>query len=163
MTFVKSLEKVFILIILLALSFIGYNWYQTQAFKTNPLSKVIQNRVMDRKSHVLSLIKHRYNIQPNIPLYISDEFHSRLYGLTSHENGETKVILNKKRFKESMDYMIDEVIPHEYAHAMVFILGKESSKDGHTKAWQKICLELEGKYCQRYVDNEEIIRQKMGM
>ena len=101
-------------------------------------------------------------MNPKIPLIVSDEFHSNLYGLTSYKDKEIKIYLNKKRFKESEDYMIEEVIPHEYAHAMVFLLGKKVSEDGHTQIWQKICIELEGSQCERYVDNEEIVRQKMG-
>ena len=58
--------------------------------------------------------------------------------------------------------MIEEVIPHEYAHAMVFVLGEKSEGDGHTALWQKICKQLDGKLCERYVDGEEIIRQKMS-
>ena len=161
--FIKTLEKFFIAGIILALSYISYSWYQDNQFKSNPLSAEIQKRVRDRQSHVRALIQNKYNIQPKIPIVISDEFHSNLYGLTGYKEGKIKILLNKKRFKESEDYMIDEVIPHEYAHAMVFILGKKTSEDGHTKSWQKICFELDGKQCERYVDNEEIIRQKMGL
>lgn len=157
----KSLEKIFILVMLISTSYILYNWYLNYQFKTQPVSIEIQKRVVQREKEVLSLIYEKYKVQLDIPLIISDEFHSNLYGLTSYKDGMIQIFLNKKRFKESVDYMINEVIPHEYAHAMVFILGKESSKDGHTKAWQKICVELDGQGCERYVDNEEIIRQKM--
>lgn len=157
----KNLEKIFFLIILISLSYMAYSWYESYRFKTNPLSDEIQKRIQQREKEVLSLIYTKYRIRPNIPLLVSDEFHSNLYGLTSYKNGQILIFLNKKRFKESVDYMIEEVIPHEYAHAMVFILGEESSKDGHTKAWQRICRELDAQNCERYVDNEEIIRQKM--
>ena len=158
---IQSLEKIFFLVIVISLGYIAYNWYQSYLFKTNPLSADIQKRVEQREAEVLSLIYKKYKIRPHIPLVISDEFHSSLYGLTTYENGKIEISLNKKRFKESVDYMIEEVIPHEYAHAMVFILAEQSSKDGHTKAWQRICLELDGLSCERYVDNEEIIRQKI--
>lgn len=158
---VQSLEKIFILVILLSAAYIVNNIYQSYQFRTKPLSAEIQKRVAQREAEVLSLIYEQYRIRPDIPLVISDKFHSNLYGLTSYKAGQIQIFLNKKRFKESLDYMLEEVIPHEYAHAMVFILGAESSKDGHTKAWQKICLGLDGQSCEPYVDNEEIILQKL--
>jgi len=162
MKFTKSLEKFFIFSILLAVAILVYNWNQSRKFKNNPLSQTTLKRVEKAQSKVLLLIQQKYKRDLNIPLIISDEFHSSLYGLTSYKAGELKIYLNKKRFKESEDYMINEVIPHEYAHAMVFVLGKDRSEDGHTRLWQEICLELEGKNCVRYVDNEEIVRAKMG-
>ena len=162
MRFTKSLEKFFILSVLIAISYLLYNWNQSRVFKNSPLSQKIQNRVNVAEAKVLSLIRTKFNTELDIPLIISDEFHSNLYGLTTYKDQEVKVYLNKKRFKESEDYMIDEVIPHEYAHAMVFVLGKNVSGDGHTRVWQDICVQLEGKNCVQYVDNEEIVRAKMG-
>jgi predicted SprT family Zn-dependent metalloprotease len=111
----------------------------------------------------LALIEQKFKLKTDIPLVISDEFNSKLYGLTSYKDARIAIYLNKKRFRESVDYMIDEVIPHEYAHAMVFMMGARTSEDGHTKLWQKVCLELGGIQCERYVDSEEIVRQKMGL
>jgi len=162
MKFTKSLEKFFILSMLLATGYLLYNWSQNAAFKNNPISPKIQKRVDLAEEKVLTLIRKKFNVNLHLPLIISDEFHSNLYGLTTYEENEIKIYLNKKRFKESEDYMIEEVIPHEYAHAMVFVLGKNVSGDGHTKIWQEICIELEGKNCVQYVDNEEIVRAKIG-
>lgn len=159
----KKLERIFIFIILIPIFYILNNWYQNKQFRENPLSKKVQERILKRQEEVLFLIHKKFNTRVNFPLYISDEFNSRLFGLTTYTNGEIKIYLNKKRFKESEDYMIEEVIPHEYAHAMLMYLGQITSKDGHTSLWQKICLELDGKLCERYVDNEELIRQKMGL
>ena len=163
MTFTKSLEKFFILSILVATAYLIYNWNHSKDFKNNPIPQKIQNRVNEAEAKVLTLIRKKFNIDLDIPLIISDEFHSNLYGLTSYKDKELKIYLNKKRFKESEDYMIKEVIPHEYAHAMVFVLGKNVSGDGHTKIWQEICIQLEGRNCVQYVDNEEIVRSKMGL
>lgn len=163
MHFTHKLEKIFMISIAAALGLLAYNQYQSYHFKHSPLSTEIRQRVHKKEAEVLALIEQRFNLKPDIPLIISDEFHSNLYGLTSYKDGHIAVYLNKKRFKESVNYMIDEVIPHEYAHAMVFILGSRLSDDGHTKLWQKVCLELGGIQCERYVDNEEIVRQKMGL
>ena len=145
------------------MGYMAYNWYEDTQFRNNPLSLEIQERIKERQTEVLSLIYERYGVEPHIPLIVSDEFHSRLYGVTTLTERKIKIFLNKKRFKESENYMIEEVIPHEYAHAMVMLLGKIRTQDGHTSTWKQICLELDGKFCERYVDNEEIIRQKMGL
>ena len=160
--FTKKLEKFFMLLMFLSIVYLLSNWYKSTSFKTNSLSVTTQERVLKAEEKVLALIYKKFDKRPSIPLIVSDEFHSNLYGLTSYKDGEIRIYLNKKRFKESEDYMIEEVIPHEYAHAMVFLLGKKTSKDGHTNLWQKICLELEGKQCVQYVDNEAIVREKMN-
>jgi len=163
MHFTHKLEKIFILAIAAALGYLAYSLYQSYSFKNSPLSVEIQKRVKKKEAEVLGLIEQKFKLKADIPLVISDEFHSNLYGLTSYKDARIAVYLNKKRFRESVDYMIDEVIPHEYAHAMVFMLGAKISQDGHTKLWQKVCLELGGKQCERYVNGEEIVRQKMGL
>jgi SprT protein len=163
MHFTHKLEKIFVISIVAALGYLAYSMYQSYRFKHSPLSVAIQERVHKKEAEVLRLIEQKFKRKVDIPLVISDEFHSNLYGLTSYKDAHIAVYLNKKRFKESVDYMIDEVIPHEYAHAMVFIMGAKTSQDGHTKLWQKVCLELGGRQCERYVDGEEIVRQKMGL
>ncbi len=157
----KKLEVSFVVLILAGVGYLSYSWYESNRFKSNPLSDSVQKEIEDRKEQVLSLVRNKYDLHTPIPLIVSDKFSSRLYGLTSYKDGEIRVYLNKKRFKESKDYMIEEVIPHEYAHAVVIALGKRSTQDGHTQLWQDVCLELDGKECTRYVDNEEIIAQKM--
>lgn len=163
MHFTHKLEKIFIIAIVAAAGYLVYSQYQSYTFKHSPLSAAIQERVQKKEAEVLGLIEQKFKLKTDIPLIISDEFHSNLYGLTSYKDARIAVYLNKKRFRESVDYMIDEVIPHEYAHALVFMLGAKTSEDGHTKLWQKICLELGGRQCERYVDGEEIVRRKMGL
>ncbi len=162
MTFIKKLEYVFILAVFLALGYIAYNWYESRHFKLNPLSDATQEAIKQRQDEVLALIRKHYGLDMDIPLIVSDRFSSQLYGLTQYKDSKIRIYLNKKRFKESEAYMLEEVIPHEYAHALIFTLKKSLSRDGHTVLWQKICLELDGKRCERYVDNEEIISQKMS-
>ena len=58
--------------------------------------------------------------------------------------------------------MIDYVLPHEYAHALMFIFNKFPKQNaGHTKLWQKICLTLEGKKCDRFVKHNDIMMGKL--
>ena len=158
---VKKLEKFFILAIFIPIIYLGNSWYQSKVFKNSPLKQSVQERISKRENEVRFLMQEKFDFRGNIPLIVSDEFDSHLYGLTSYKEGKITVYLNKKRFKESEDYMIEEVIPHEYAHAMVFVLGERGTEDGHTVLWQKICKKLDGKHCERYVDGEEIIRQKL--
>ena len=95
-------------------------------------------------------------------LIITDKFSNRLYGLTSFNNNKITIYLNKNIMLESMDYMLESVIAHEYAHAMMFSLGHfEKAHGGHTKAWQEICQRLGGKECHPYVNQHEIIMAKM--
>jgi len=161
MKFTKKLEKFFLALALIPILYLAYNFYNKTQFKSNPLPEKTLAKVQERKNTVLSLIQQNFNLHVDFPLIISDEFNSNLFGLTTYKDGEIKIYLNKKRFKESQKYMIEEVIPHEYAHAMVMALGKRTSEDGHTDIWQKICLKLDGKFCERYVDNEELVRQKI--
>lgn len=163
MSITKKLELFFILLILLSIGYLSYSYYQNEHFKNNPLSKKLQEKIIQRENEVVTLIKRHYRINPDIEMFVSDEFSSQLYGLTQYKDGHIRIYLNKKRFKESANYMLEEVIPHEYAHALVFALNQQRTKDGHTQLWQEICLKLDGKICTRYVDNEEIIAQKMEL
>jgi len=162
MKFIKNLEKSFVLLMIIALGYLSFSWYQRNSFKNNPISSQTQNKIKEAQYEVLLLIDKYFKLRPSIELIVSDEFHSNLYGLTSYKDKTIKIYLNKKRFKESETYMIEEVIPHEYAHAMLFVLGEKVFDDGHSKKWQQICFKLGGKQCVRYVDNEEVVRQKMA-
>ena len=58
--------------------------------------------------------------------------------------------------------MINNVLPHEYAHALMFVFGNITNKNGgHTKQWQNICLSLEGKKCDRFVKHIDIMMGKL--
>jgi len=107
-------------------------------------------------------MQESYGYAYKFPLIITDKFKGRLYGLTSFQNGEIKIYLNKKVMQESMDYMVDSVVAHEYAHALLFKQGYLHTKDdGHSKLWQQTCTKLGGVECQQYVDQQEIIMSKM--
>jgi len=139
------------------------SWYKSHKFDTNPLSKDIKSKVNNKKNRVLRIIKNEYNLNFNTPLLITDKMNSKLFGMTTYDTQTNviKIYLNKKRFKESEDYMIEDVIPHEYAHAIMFKFGDFSHKNsGHTLRWQKVCLKLEGKRCDRFVNHEDILVDK---
>ncbi len=59
--------------------------------------------------------------------------------------------------------MIEYVLPHEYAHALMFHF-KDFTKvnGGHSKKWQQICLSIDGKKCDRFVEDNDILIEKIG-
>lgn len=158
----KRLELLFLTIIILALSLLGYNYYKSYSFKHNPLPKSYLERIDKKEQDVLAHMQKNFGFQVEFPIIITDKIPGRLYGLTSYEHGQIKIYLNKKVMQESMDYMIDSVIPHEYAHALLFYTHNNSNaNDGHSKLWQQTCQKLGGKDCRRYVDQHEIIMSKL--
>jgi predicted SprT family Zn-dependent metalloprotease len=150
------------LIVLIALILLAYNWYINYAFKNNPLSQEIMNKVNQKTQHLEALAFKHYKVQTKIPVIISDKMPNRLYGAATYSKQfKSAIYLNKKRFQENVNYMIDSVLPHEYAHAIMFQLGYITKKNGgHTLKWQQICLQLGGNKCNRFVNNNDVILEK---
>ena len=160
--FQKKLEIAFLTLIVIAIAILGYNYYKSYSFKNNDIPDSYKQRILNKEEEVLQQMQKNYGYRIKFPLIVTDKFKGRLYGLTSYENGEIKIYLNKKVMQESMDYMIESVIAHEYAHALLFKQGYlHSNDDGHSKLWQQTCTKLGGVDCQRYVDQQEIIMSKM--
>jgi len=158
----KKLEISFISIILIALAVLVNNFYNSYSFKNNDIPQSYKKRISDKEQEVLQLMQKNYGFVFKVPLIVTDKFKGKLYGLTSYRDGEIKIYLNKKVMQESMDYMVESVIAHEYAHALMFKLGHLHTKDdGHSNKWQQICVKLGGVDCQQYVDREEIIMSKL--
>jgi|GEM_PF-384854 len=163
MTFSKTLYGIFFSITLISVLLLLFSWYKNYQFDNNPISNEIQKKVQEKKIQMIKLIRRHYNIYVNIPILITDKMNSKLFGMTVYDNKDSsiKIYLNKKRFKESINYMIDDVIAHEYAHALMFKKGEFSSKNsGHTLKWQKACLLLEGNRCDRFVNHKDILMDK---
>jgi beta-lactamase regulating signal transducer with metallopeptidase domain len=160
---INTIKVVLVFITLISALFLIYIIYQNQKFKTNTLPKEVWQKLEDKDNYIKELIKHKYNISVDIPIIISDKVKSNTFGLALHSRGQIAIVLNKKRFQESQEYMIDYVLPHEYAHALMFVFGKFTNENGgHTKLWQDICLSLEGKKCDRYVKHNDIVFDKIG-
>ncbi len=158
----KKLEFAFVFIIFIALAVLAKNYYDSYSFKNNDISKNYQKLINDKEQEVLQNMQKNFGFVFEVPLIVTDEFKGNLYGLTSYRDGEIKIYLNKKVMRESMDYMVESVIAHEYAHALMFKLGAVHTKeDGHSRQWQETCVKLGGKDCQQYVDRQEIIMSKM--
>jgi len=160
--FKKRLEIFFIVMILASVALLGINYYKDYSFKHNPLPKSYLKRITNKEKDVLAHMEKNFGYQVKFPIIITDKIPGRLYGLTSYEGGHITIYLNKKVMQESMDYMVGSVVPHEYAHALLFYLHKNSSeKSGHSKLWQRTCKKLGGEDCRQYVDQQEIIMSKL--
>lgn len=156
------LEKIFLVTIFIAVAGLAYNAYKSFQFKNNPITADMQEKIDAKVASVERLISERLKSNFRAPVLVSDKLPSNLYGVTTYEsNGKITIYLNKKRMRESFEYILDDVIPHEYAHAIMFSQGNISNKEGHGPAWQKICQSLDGKRCQTYVNHEDIISGKL--
>lgn len=163
--FLQRLKLFFITVTVLGTIFLIYSIYNTHKFKTSDLDKNTQNRIYQKTIYLQALAYKKFGIKRKIPVKVSNKMPSRLFGAaTLTSDGEIIIFLNKKRFKESLDYMIDDVLPHEYAHAIMFVFG-DLSKDngGHSKRWQSICKDLEGKRCDRFVNYDDVIFDKTNL
>ena len=158
----KRLEFIFLGMVVFATIFLVSNYYKSVSFKNNPLPKKYIDKIEQKEQEVLQNMQKNFGIVYQFPLIVTDKIPGRLYGLTSYQNGDIKIYLNKKVMQESFKYMLDSVIAHEYVHALLFRLGHITDKDGgHSKEWRETCIKLGGKDCQRYVDQKEIIMSKM--
>ena len=114
-----------------------YITYKSSNFKNKPLDSSIQSQLRDKEFILKQLVYKKYHKNVNIPIIISPKLPNKLFGLASYDNGNIKIYLNKNRFQESSEYMIDYVLPHEYALALMFIFNKFPKQNGgHTKLWQ---------------------------
>ena len=159
----QNFYKIFLAITVISIVLLGYIYYQNNNFKTKPLSYEIKYKLKQKEYRLKKLVLQKYHKKVDIPIIISSKMPNKLFGLAScDENGNIKIYLNKKRFQESTSYMIDYVLPHEYAHALMFVFNKFPKQNGgHTKLWQDICLSLKGKKCDRFVKHNDILMGKL--
>ncbi|PHO10404.1 hypothetical protein CPG37_04965 [Malaciobacter canalis] len=159
---IKKVFNIFLFLTTISTIFLIYLWYKDYQFDTKPLAKDTILKIEEKRKYLKSLALEKYNINYNVPILISKDMKSNLFGKTKYSFDEKIVIyLNKNRFKENVNYMIDSVLPHEYAHAVMFLLGDFSRQNGgHSKKWQEICISLEGNKCDRFVNHNDIIIEK---
>ncbi len=158
----KSLEKAFLTIIVIALSLMAFNFYNSYTFKHNPVDKKTLQEINDKVNFIEQKIKVLYGVDIYVDLEVSDKLPARIYGVTFEKNKKLHILLNKSVIKESLDLILDDVIAHEYAHAYLLYKGyDQEKKDGHSKRWQKVCKKLGGTTCVRYVDREDVVKRKL--
>jgi len=160
---IKKIQSIFIFVTLFALLILLYNWYSSYSFKNNSISTKDQQAIQQEEQRVLANMQKNFGFRYQVPLIITDKIPGKVYGVTSLEkNGSIKIYLNKKVMRESMEYIIDNVIAHEYAHALLFKNGNyQNGEEGHSPLWEKTCIRLGGASCQKYVDSHDVIMRKL--
>jgi len=163
--FLTKIKSLFLLLIILSSIILIYNFYQDYIFDNNPISNEIHQDILIKTKNIQQKIKRYYHIHFNPPIFISNKMPHKIYGLTIYtKQNNIEILLNKKRFKESRDYMINNVLPHEYAHALMFRLGNFNNKNaGHSIKWQNACLRLGGLKCNRFVNYHDIAMGKANL
>ncbi|MGB3750529.1 MAG: SprT-like domain-containing protein [Arcobacteraceae bacterium] len=160
---ISRIKSIFILITVTSLILLVAVIYNDFTFKSNPLSSPLLQKIEQKKLYLQRLSQIKYQIDLDIPVIISDQIPDNLFGAALYtKTNEIQIILNKNRFQENGEYMIEYVLPHEYAHALMFAFGDFTKENaGHSRKWQQICLALEGKKCDRYVKNDDILFGKV--
>ena len=158
----NSIFKIFAIITVVSLILLLGVTQNSNDFKNNPLSNDIISKIEQKNNTLKKTIKNRYNIDIDIPIIISNKVNDNLFGMATYSDGDIKVLLNKNRFQENENYMINYVLPHEYAHALMFYV-KDFTKQngGHTKKWEQICLNIGGLKCDRFVGHNDILMEKL--
>lgn len=158
----KKVYSIFLIITILSVIGIIYIQYDKANFKNNPLSANITNKINQEVLKIRQKIFQIYGVNVNFPIKISDKLPNNLYGMATIDKKKQIIIyLNKNRFKESENYMYS-VLAHEYAHAMMFYFGDLTQvNSGHTKKWQQICYDIGGTTCERFVDRDDILIDKV--
>lgn len=160
---IKKIQVVFLIISIFAVIVLLRNWYSSYSFQKNPISEEYQKAIGIEEQRVLKNMQKSFGFQYKVPLIITDKIPGKVYGVTSlSDDGAIKIYLNKKVMKESIDYILSDVIAHEYAHALLFKTGAYKNKrDGHSKLWQNTCVKLGGAKCTKYVDSHDVIMGKL--
>ncbi len=158
----NNLFRIFTAIVVVSIILLAIIYYNNSKYTGDTLPLDIQTKLKQKEYHIRQLIVQKYNRNINVPIIISNKIADNLFGLATYDKDGIKIILNKNRFQESSEYMIDYVLPHEYAHALMFVFRDFTKENGgHTLKWQKICLDLEGKKCDRFVQHNDIILGKL--
>ena len=171
----KRLNIVFISMMIVAVSVLGNNFYNSYKFNNNDIPDSYKQQIYDKEQEILQKMQTKFGFMFKVPLIVTDKLGDNLYGLTTYKNGEVKIYLNKNIMQERMDYMLNNIIAHEYAHAILFKRENRDngaaakhyreknphSKCGHTQEWKDTCIKLGGESCQQYINQDEIIKFKM--
>ena len=163
--FFKNLQYIFLFITTISIILLIYLWYDDYNFKNVPLSNNYISMIKQKEANLKRLIYKNFNISRDIPIIVSDKMKASRFGMAVYsKDNSIKIYLNKNRFKENASYMINDVLPHEYAHAIMFVFKDFAQENsGHTKKWQNICKKLNGLRCSRFVNNKDILIEKTNI
>ena len=159
----KRIQLILVFVSLIALLILANNLYSSYKFKNSPISNKTMEAIAKEEQRVLNNMQKNFGFRYRVPIIITDKIPGKIYGVTSlNDEGAIKIYLNKKIMKESIDYMLTNVIAHEYAHALLF-KSKDYKRggDGHSALWQNTCVKLGGQKCQKYVNSHDVIMGKL--
>ncbi len=158
----KSLERIFLGIVLFASAILGYNYYSEYRFEEN-FDKRYLPPLHKKEQEILRNMQRSFGYTVRFPIVITEKIPGRIYGFaTFNKKGHVVIYLNKRVFKESFDYILDDVLAHEYAHALLLSRGYiNDAEGGHTPLWQRTCKALGGLHCERYVDRDDVVSRKL--
>lgn len=159
----KRIQLIFTAAMAVALVVLASNWYSSYSFKNNPIPKEYQEAINKEEQRVLAHMQKNFGFRYKFPLIVTDRIPGKIYGVTSLDmDGSIKIYLNKKVMKESFEYIISNVIAHEYAHALLYKNRYyQNGGEGHSKVWQATCVKLGGAKCERYVNSHDVIMGKL--
>jgi hypothetical protein len=156
--------RAFLFITLLSVLGLLYITAEKNKFYNNPLPQNTIDKIDQKHLELNRMAFEKYGVKVNIPVYVSDTLSNNLFGFAGiDQGGNILITLNKNRFQENEKYMIDAVLPHEYAHALMFLFKDYSQENGgHTQRWEEICTVISDKRCERFVQDNDILVEKLG-
>lgn len=160
---IKKIQVIFLIVSLLAGIILVRNWYNSYSFKNSSISQEYQDAIALEEQRVLNNMEKSFGFKYKVPIIITDKIPGKVYGVTSLDiDGQIKIYLNKKVMQESIEYILSDVIAHEYAHALLFKTRQyKNSSDGHSSLWQNTCVKLGGAKCTKYVNSHDVIMGKL--
>lgn len=162
---INKILSIFFIVIILGIIGLLFLFYDNYQFKSTILSEEIKVKISQKEYEILQKIRKSYKINFKVPIIISNKLPNRNFGMAVYDSStrKIKIYLNKNRFKESENYMLDDVLPHEYAHALMFYFKVFSNRNkGHSKEWQEACIRLGGIKCTRFVNHHDIALNKIN-
>ena len=161
------MDFIIFVVIFISLLVIYMNYTNTKKFKENPISKYSKQQIEDKRVELVSIIEKKFYLSLDIPIIVMDNKNlifknSRAWGITEYKNGNIKIYIKKNILKESEKYVLNTVLPHEFAHAIMFKNNHfYEGKEGHNSKWKEICETISNDTCSMYVDREKVVKQKI--
>lgn len=154
------------------------NWQQ---INKNYESENLYKKIILKEKNILKLMKSNFGYTLDVPIVITNELDKNVYGITvCAQDGTIKIFLNETVMQNNINYVVNTVLPHEYAHALMFnqkLLAKnkdgyalrvEENKfsnkhknDGHNHTWKKTCKKLGGDKCQSFATYKDTQMSKL--
>ncbi len=118
------------------------------------------DRLNQKKQDLIQKTHTLYGFNYNVPLYI-EETDKRVWGAMLYSGGmPQKIVINKGYYLENPDYVVNFVLPHEWAHVVARLIYKTSIRS-HGEEWLAICKSLSEIRCDVRVQDEFVAEEKI--